>query len=102
MKKPVDVIEWINYEKGKTKIKTDEKGFAHVLAFTGFSVFPCVYRSGFDTFTCGSIYIQHVKMFAYMPLIRTPKGVDASRREAHHRWNRENQKEAIAKYLSNK
>lgn len=69
MKSVSDKLEWIDYVKGRTYIKGGVNGFVHVLAFTGERVFPCVYNKKSEIFSCGSLYIQHVKKFAYMPCI---------------------------------
>ena len=69
MKVVSDKIEWHDYIKGQTYIKGGTNGFVHVLAYTGMSVFPCVYNKKTENFSCGSRYIQHVKKFAYMPTI---------------------------------
>lgn len=70
MKQPSSKIEWIDFIQGRTKVKVDKKGFAHLLVFDGRKVFPVIYNGHRGVFVCGSLYVQHITQFAYMPKVK--------------------------------
>lgn len=59
----------MDFIPGNTRIKTDKRGFAHVLAFDGNRIWPCVYNNRFGTFVCKDLILARIKQFAYMPEI---------------------------------
>lgn len=66
-KHPIDKLEWLS--PYNTKIKTNAKGFAHLLVFDGHKVFPVVYNSRNDSFKCNHLFINNIVKYAYMPKI---------------------------------
>lgn len=102
MKYVAEVLEWVKYDEQKTKIKTDDRGFAHLLVFTGEHVYPVIYNKWKNIFSCGSRYILHIKKYAYMPSVKTLKGLKADARDAQMRAIKIETELATKKYFGDK